>query len=321
MMTFRVMALGEGSRATIVLAVAFFWILAAGGTMVSKGSQSSDALTFEVASVRRNLSERRGMSLRILPGGRFNVSNYPLRALITKAYGLQVYQILGGPEWMGSAGWQQYDGFDIVATFDAAEAADGRVPSQGADDTRVMRMLQALLAERFKLRMHAEMRELQYYALVVATPDGRRGDGIRPSNTDCAAYWEAQERRRTSDGSPRGDLPSGPHCGLRFRVRPGLTTMSPGAVMMSEFAEYLQAYVGRMVVDETGLTGRFDLDLTFTPDPTIFPVPPFPGNRNTVNEGVSIFVAVQEQLGLQLESRRGPVEVLIVDNAERPTPN
>ena len=91
--------------------------------------------------------------------------------------------------------------------------------------------------------------------------------------------------------------------------------------MMSEFAEYLQAYVGRMVVDETGLTGRFDLDVTFRLDPAISSLPPFPGNRNTVNEGVSIFVAVQEQLGLQLESRRGPVEVLIVDNAERPTPN
>ena len=95
-------------------------------------------------------------------------------------------------------------------------------------------------------------------------------------------------------------------------------TLEAGAVEMAEFAEYLQAHVGQLVVDETGLEGRFDIRVTFKPDPALSLLPPFPGGQS--GEGPSLFVALQE-LGLTLVSRRGAVEVLVVDQIEPLTPN
>ena len=176
-----------------------------------------------------------------------------------------------------------------------------------------MLMLRGLLAERFELQTHTETRKLSYYALVMATAGGTLGDGIRPSTTDCAAYYARRNR-----SSPLRTLPSERHCGVQSRLEFGLTTMLLGAVEMTEFAKYLQPFVGQMVVDETGIIGRFDLEVTFKEDPTIRTPHGF---GTAASDAPSLFFALQDELGLKLESRLGPIEVLVVDHVEQPTPN
>ena len=301
-------------KGAALMAVAF-WALTEDATVASETSQLSRQPAFTVASVRSNASGILGMSMRILPGGRFTATNFPLQRLIRRAYGLQTLQVLG-PDWM------EEDRFDIVATFDPEELAGWNRWLQ-RDNPRVMLMLQTLLEERFKLQMHVEAREFQYYALVLARPDGQLGEGIQPSITDCAAYYQREQARRRGDAS-RSIVPDSPHCGLRFSSRGLLWTINPGSVVMARLAENIQQFVGGMVRDETGLEGRFDVELTFLRDPVLSPHLPLPPRSlagASVVVGPSVFAAVQEQLGLKLESRLGPIEFLVVDHVEQPTPN
>jgi uncharacterized protein (TIGR03435 family) len=178
-------------------------------------------------------------------------------------------------------------------------------------------MVQALLADRFKLVVHRETREMPTYALVLAREDERLGPQLKVSTVDC------------SPGARRG-LPPPPPPGPNERPPCGMR-MAPGSIMsggtaLSQLATTLSNSVGRMVVDKTGLTDRFDIDLKWTPDgmaaggglgiPGGAP-PPVPVDTS----GPSIFAALQEQLGLKLESERGPVEVLVIDSVEHPTEN
>ena len=304
-------------KGAALMAVAF-WALTEDATVASETSQLSRQPAFTVASVRSNASGIVGMSMRILPGGRFTATNFPLQRLIKRAYGVQTLQVVGGPDWIEDA-----DRFDIAATFDAEELAGWNRWLQ-RDNPRVMLMLQTLLAERFKLRIHAETREHQYYALVLARPDGQLGEGIQPSTTDCAAYYRSQEQVRRGGDASRSIVADSPHCGLRFSSLGMLWTMNPGSVVMARLAENIQQFVGGILVrDETGLEGRFDVTLTFLRDQALsshLSVPPsLPGAP--VQVGPSVFAAVQEQLGLKLESRLGPIEFIVVDHVEQPTPN
>ena len=298
-------------KGAALMAVAF-WALTEDATVASETSQLSQQPAFTVATVRPNPTERMGMTIRTLPGGRFTATNVPLQRLIRRAYGLQTLQVLGGPDWMDA------DRFDIVATFDPEELGGWNRWLQ-RDNPRVMLMLQTLLVERFNLQMHTETRDMQYYALVLAKADGQLGEGIQPSTIDCAAYYQAREQAQRPDGAPGNIVPTGAHCGLRLASRGLLETIESGAVVMPRFAETLQIFLGAMVRDETGLEGLFDVDVTFLRDPALAPELPVPPGDTGV--GPSIFAAVQEQLGLELESRLGPIEVLVVDRAEQPTPN
>ena len=303
-------------KGAALMAVAF-WALAEHATVASETSQLSRQPAFTVASVRSNASGIVGMSMRILPGGRFTATNFPLQRLIKRAYGVQTLQVVGGPDWIEDA-----DRFDIAATFDAEELAGWNRWLQ-RDNPRVMLMLQTLLAERFKLQMHVEAREFQYYALVLARPDGQLGEGIQPSTTDCAAYYQVREQARRRGDASRSIVPDSPHCGIRFSSRGLLWTINPGSVVMARLAENIQQFVGGMVRDETGLEGRFDVTFTFLRDPALSPhlsVPPSLPSA-PVQVGPSVFAAVQEQLGLKLESRLGPIEFIVVDHVEQPTPN
>ena len=298
-------------KGAALMAVAF-WALTEDPTVASETSQLSRQPAFTVATVRPNPTERMGMTIRTLPGGRFTATNVPLQRLIRRAYGLQTLQVLGGPDWMDA------DRFDIVATFDPEEL-DGWNRWLQRDNPRVMLMLQNLLVERFNLQMHTETRDMQYYALVLAKANGQLGEGIQPSTIDCAAYYQAREQAQRPDGAPGNIVPTGAHCGLRLASRGLLETIESGAVVMPRFAESLQIFLGAMVRDETGLEGLFDVDVTFLRDPALAPELPVPPGDTGV--GPSIFAAVQEQLGLELESRLGPIEVLVVDHVEQPTPN
>jgi uncharacterized protein (TIGR03435 family) len=266
--------------------------------------------TFEVASVKQSQSREGFVQLGIQPGGRFTARNVPLRMLIQNAYQLQDSQLIGGPDWVDS------DRFDVVAK------AAGDVPPTAIGPGRpagaLQLMLQALLAERFNLKVHEETRELPIYALLLARSDGKLGTQLRPAAVDCAAVIASARGRGAQPPSPP-QPGEHPQCGMR--IGPG--QMSGGGLLMSQFAMSLSLFVRRGVVDRTGLTGPFDIELTWTPDqmPQGPPPPGAPPLPPVDPHGPSIFTAVQEQLGLKLDSTKGPVDVLVIDQVEPPIPD
>jgi uncharacterized protein (TIGR03435 family) len=178
-----------------------------------------------------------------------------------------------------------------------------------------------LLAERFKLVVHPETREMPIYALVPARSDGKLGENLKPAAVDCAARM----RERGRGGPPPTPPAPGERIQCGMRIGPG--TMNGGGFPLSQLAVTLSQFVQRVVIDRTGLAGNYDLDLTWTPDRSmqggpIGPPPPGAPPLPPIDpDGPSIFTALQEQLGLKLDAQRGPVDVLVVDSVERPTPD
>jgi len=274
---------------------------------------------FEVASIKPNKSGDMRVMMSVQPGGRFTATNVTLRMMIRNAYQLQEFQITGGPSWIAD------ERFDIVAKAETGDQmGDPFRAEQTGQPSRGQLMIRALLADRFKLVVHDENKEMPIYALVLARSDGKLGPQLKASEVDCAAIVAAARARggRGPMGPPpdpgRGGPP--PQCGIR--IGPG--NMAVGGSPMSQVATSLSMFAGRIVVDKTGLAGSYDFTLTWTPDqmpgagqrPPGAPEPP-PIDPN----GASLFTAVQEQLGLKLDSQRGPVAMLVIDRAERPTEN
>jgi uncharacterized protein (TIGR03435 family) len=277
-------------------------------------AQTPTSPAFEVASVKPNTSGDGRIMTQVQPGGRYVATNITVRLLIRNAYQLQDFQISGGPSWLGA------DHFDIAAKA-GGDVSNPFSTQPGSGPTPLQLMLRALLAERFKLVVRNESRELPTYALVLARSDSRLGPRLIRSTVDCAAMSAARGR---GDAPPPGP-PSPderPTCGMRI----GFGNLSAGGVTVSQFANSVAMFVNRTVLDRTGLDGNFDIDLTWTPDQ----MPPRPAGTPPdqpvrVNgadidpNGPSIFTAVQEQLGLKLDSTKGPVDVLVIDSVERPT--
>jgi uncharacterized protein (TIGR03435 family) len=287
---------------TRMLAAATLAAAALASAVARPGAQATEPMAFEVASVKPNKSgPAAGQFLRGQPGGVVQVGNMTLRDLITWAYQIQGFQLVGGPEWLPN------DRFDITAS------AGRDLPATGFGAVApAMLMMRALLVERFGLGVHGETRELPIYALVIARADGRLGPGLRRSATDCAALIKA---------GASGTQPVPPPPGPDGRPRCGLTGRS-GAIMaggypLSQFTRFLAPQVQRVVVDRTGLTGDWDIDLAFTPPQAAGSTDPAASDPNST----SLFTALQEQLGLKLEPARGPVEVLVIDRVERPSPD
>jgi uncharacterized protein (TIGR03435 family) len=242
--------------------------------------------SFAVASVKPNTSGETGSFLRPTPGGNFAVSNMTLRGLIFFAYGLQGFQLVGGPDWIAT------ERFDI-----SAKAAADIPPTPIGRTSPEALMLRSLLEDRFRLSAHRETRDLPIYALVLARADGRLGPRLRQPTSDyCARRLEAAGKA----GEPVS--PDAQLCGMR----PGVNELTAGALPMNEFARFLALNTGRLVVDRTGLTGVWDFDLKYS----------LPNAPNPDPDRPSIFTALQEQLGLRLEATTGPVEVLVIDRVE-----
>jgi uncharacterized protein (TIGR03435 family) len=281
---------------------------------------ASPGPAFEVTSVKPNKAAPGGpFMMQNQPGGRLTATNVPVRLLIQSAYRpLQSFQIIGGPAWLTT------DRFDIVAkaSGDLATAMFSAPSPESNDPTPMQLAVRALLADRFKLVVHRETRELPTYTLVLARSDRQLGPGIHPATVDCAAV--AAARGRAGAAPPPGPPPVGerPLCGMMS----GFGVLSAGATTLTQLAAVLSGPVGRTVLDQTGLTGAFDVDLKWTPDQLPQRAPGAPGDQPiTVNgtaidpNGPSIFTALQEQLGLKLESTKGPMDVLVIDSAEHPT--
>jgi bla regulator protein blaR1 len=290
---------GRALAAVLTSAVAF-------GTAGARGAQdhvdTSSAVSFEVASVKPNKSGDQRVMMSTPPTGRVTATNIPVRLLLQQAYSVQPFQIVGGPSWMAS------DRFDITA-----KAPEGVTPAQ------LRPMMRNLLADRFKLIAHTETREMPIYHLVVARADGRLGANLKPSSIDCAAMMSG----RRGGPPPAPPQPGEPiQCG--FMVGPG--GMNAGGMPLVELARSLSGFVNRIVVDKTGLKGEYDFQLTYTPEGRggLPGLPPIPGPIGADAPAAdpnrpSLFTALQEQLGLKLESQKGPVDVLVIDRLEQPS--
>ncbi len=253
----------------------------------------SPAPAFEVASIKTNRSGAVAQRISAPRGtGRLDVTNGSLHVLVLNAFSLADFQLAGEPDWM------RQTRFDIAARGDASATRE-----------QISAMLRTLLADRFHLATHRETREQPIYALVLARADGRLGPHMTPTTRDCQALTTG-----------RADQPP-PNAGGQTLCG---TTMTPdsinaGARTLQQVAKELTGVLGRQVIDQTGLSGLFDLDLTFTAE-----IPDRPGTSPSPAanpDAPSIFAAVQEQLGLKLEARKGPVEVLVIDRVELPEEN
>ena len=273
-----------------VAAVALFLAVS-----VPVGAQdTASAPAFEVASVKPNKSGNSGWLMAPQPGGRVVAENVPLRALIQAAYQLQGFQVLGGPSWLDT------DRFDI-----AAKAVGNPGPNE------MLPMLRTLLAARFKLAVHTDTREQPTYALTLSRSDGKLGSRLRASDANCAAAARNALPTRPDPNRP-------PPCG-DFRMSAGRLTAT--GMSMERLALRLSERLNRPVQDRTALGGVFDLDIGYSPEQLQQPGPPGVNAGPADPSAPSIFTALQEQLGLKLEPARGPVEVLVVDSVERPTPD
>jgi uncharacterized protein (TIGR03435 family) len=238
---------------------------------------------FEAASIKPNRSGDLNTTRSVFsPGGTYVGTNQPARSLILQAYGIRGIQLTGGPKWI-----EDY----FSGSYDVIARSAG--PATRAE---LMLMLQVLLEERLKLKYHWETRELPVFALVVVNK-GRLGPNMK----------ETSGETRQSPVRGAGGLMEGTNA------------------TMADLASYLSAGPagrnGRMVLDRTGLTGNFDFKLEWSPEEPLR----VPGTDTIIarppSNAPSLTTALEEQLGLKLESTRGPVEIMVIDNIERPSDN
>jgi uncharacterized protein (TIGR03435 family) len=249
---------------------------------------------FEAASVKANVSSSSDRNIRP-ERGRLVVSKMPVKALIAWAYNTWEFQIAGGPGWIDSTP------FDI----------EGKIEGEPSQD-RMRLMMQALLSERFKLTLHRGTKEFPIYKLAVAK-DGFKLHPLKEG--DCIVF--DPEHPPSRPGLTGSDF-----CG---NISTGRGSFEGTSESMADLAMSFSSLMGRTVVDGTGITGVFHIRLKYAPDG------PASGIARSSTESdspapaadslPSIFTAFQEQLGLKLESTKGPVEVLIIDRVDKPSNN
>jgi len=282
------------------------------------GQAAAARPSFDVASIKAAAPPIYGKLMIRMGGdpGRIDYGNVSLKDIIRQAYDVHDYQI-SGPDWMNSIR------FDIVA----------KVPD-GAPEDQVPLMWQTLLAERFKLQIHRETKELPMYALVV----GKNGPKMKESEIDANGTADGGQGsggpsplppvKMGKDGMPQ--LPGGGRGPMILMNGRGHVTAK--MMNMSGLVDILARSVDRPVVDQTELKGSYDFNLDYTPDestrmpmPGGMPPPPGAGEMHgadSPDNGLSLFAALQAQLGLKLEAKKGPVELIVIDRVEKaPTEN
>jgi uncharacterized protein (TIGR03435 family) len=284
---------------------AIVFLLLANFAPVQSQRQPRDATTtswaYEIVSIKPaapNSDPDSGGTEEMADG--YKATNVTLLTLIRHAYGINIRnQISGGPGWLSS------DAYDIRAKMD--ESAADRLKKLGPLERKLARqqMLQALLADRFKLTVHHENRELPVYVMVVA----KNGPKL----------YESKFRETGSDKTYDSSLQSG---------RGGGKLLAPHATTR-QLAELLTLALNRTVLDKTALISTYDITLQWTADQAEVPASTAPDSSQRGSENTSapngswpsIFAAIQEQLGLKLEEGKGPVEIIVIDHVERPSGN
>ena len=237
---------------------------------------------FEVVSIKPSDPGTQGSRMGASPNGDYNAKGATLKGLIQQAYELRDFQVTGGSAWI------ETERYDLIAKGSGLGLTEEELRKMTEDQrnafkAQLLLKLQALLADRFQLKVHKETKEMPIYGLAIAksgvkiqtaVDDGKFGGGISMSR------GETGKSEATFKKTP-----------------------------MSSLTKFLSGQVGRTVLDQTGLKGEYDFKLTFAPD------------LAEVTDGPSIFTAVQDQLGLRLDAQKGPVEVLVVDGAQKASGN
>ena len=243
------------------------WLRVAGALLLMAFAQ-----TFDVVSIKPTPPGKLSIAIETAPG-RFLAKGATVNFLLQYGYGLQAFEIVGGPSWTES------DRFEIEGKFDGEDSP-----------TRMIPMLREVLADRFKLKFHRETRQLPVYELVVAKSGAKlQAPGLKTM-------------------------------GREPRFAPSAGRLVASNQTMPALATALTRTLRRRVLDKTSLKDHYDFVLQWTPDDNQTP-PLRPSATASDPNGPSIFTAIQEQLGLRLESSRGPVEVLVIDHVEQPSTN
>jgi uncharacterized protein (TIGR03435 family) len=215
--------------------------------------------------------------------GRFKATNVPLQMLLLFAYEVQKQQVLGAPNWIIS------ERFTIEAKASSAR------PNERFDLSTIRLMIQSLLADRFKLVVHRSTREEKVYELLVKKGGSSMKKAEGPSKDGRMGFWVE-----------KGDEITGV------------------ASAMPSLVSYLSEQLQRIVIDKTNLTGKYDFVLKWRPNPGLFGgPPPIQGDARPTSDlsDRSIFAALQEDLGLRLQSAVDPIEILVIDHVQKPDPN
>jgi uncharacterized protein (TIGR03435 family) len=226
----------------------------------------------------------------VQPGGRFVLVNASILAIVRAAYPAESSEYAGGPDWLRN------ELYDVTAVAPAGTARADIEP-----------MLRGLLAERFNFKGHYETPERAVYNLVRARSDGKLPDAFRRIDVDCEARRAANVRGEKLQEAPR-PANGVPLCGIQMIASDAMTIRAGGRTM-AEFAQTLDDSAGRVVFDRTGLEGYYEFEVRFSTNP----------QANT--DMPLLFTALEEQLGLRLESARAPVRMFVIDHIDRPSEN
>jgi uncharacterized protein (TIGR03435 family) len=263
--------------------------------------------TFDVVSIKPHQATAgapfAGIGSSLRPDGSLTMGRVSVPLLLGLAY-----QPMSAADMVGLPEWAMREFFDITAK--------ASLPSPTMEDR--LAMIRAMLVDRFRLQVHRERREMPSFDLVLARSDGKLGPGLVKSENDCDAFMAARRKEAETaalSGAPpvsqRFDPGSPPPC--LFAPMPNGVK---GEVTMGNLASMLRSSAGRVVVDKTGLSGYYRVNLTFAFVPIQGVAAPPPSDDQP-----SVFTAVREQLGLRLEPSRTQRDVLVIDRLERPTEN
>lgn len=274
-------------------------LVIAAPTLLHGQAPDQKPVSFDAASVKPNASSS-GMVRVSMPPGRFSASNVTVRLILRTAYNMPVYRMVDGPSWL------DIDRFDVEATAGSAVRVD-----------QISAMTKTLLEDRFKLRAHVEMREMPIYVLSLARRDGTLGDQISLATSDCKPTTPRASAPPPPPAPPASDrTPASPQCPSLL----GLGNIIARRLPIDRLATTLAQWLNRDVRNQTGLDGLYDFNLRWMPD--VLPnLPPGAPPPYFAPDTPPLFTAVQEQLGLKLEASKGPVDVLVIDHVERPTPD
>ena len=256
------------------------------------GKLFAQRLAFEVASIKPQeaLFVMQGKSAPEV----FDRRAATLGSLISYAFNVPMVKVVGGPAWMSSDRW------DIVAKADRVRP-----------ESEVRQMVATLLEDRFSLRTHRALQAMQVFELVVARADRRLGPSLRPATGACRPFQDGSRSIAEAPVDAKG-VSACINLALNF---PDRTAVRLNDRTLASFAEVVERALGRPVVDKTGLVGTFDISFDFLQRRSLRLGPAEPP------DALELPTALRELLGLELRSATADVEVLVVDSAQKPTPN
>jgi uncharacterized protein (TIGR03435 family) len=273
---------------------------------------------FEVASIKPNRSGAGVSTFAVRPGGRLVATNASLKELILWSYQLLDFQLEGAPDWLTS------ERYDVNAKAEGElPPLPPSLPSDNEDAPLVFLMVRSLLADRAHLAIRTETRDMTRYSLVRLGPRDV-GPQLKASTLDCDTMRAERARAARAAGTPL--VPPPPPPPPERAQRPPCTAGSaPGyhsgaGMSLSSLVRSLSRVLGRAIVDETGLTGPYDWTLEYAPD-ALAAIRPDGTPAVPATDLPSLPAALEEQLGLKLGSRRGPVRILVIEHVERPSPD